>query len=136
MKKTKLLMIALMASLLALGSGCVLFVAGALVAGGVAGYSYVNGELKVTAGATVNQAYDASLSAMSDLQFTVTSKTKDALQGEIDARNSSNTAIVIKLKYMSNTATEIRIRVGTFGDKTMSDMILDKIKSHLPTSGS
>ena len=125
-----------MASLLTLTNGCFLFVAGALVAGGVAGYSYVNGELKVTAGATMNEAYDASLSAMSDLQFTVTGKSKDALQGEVDARNSSNTAIVIKLKYVSNTATEISIRVGTFGDKTMSDMILDKIKSHLPSSGS
>ena len=119
MKKNQLLKIGLMAALLAFGSGCVLFVAGALAAGGVAGYSYVNGELKVTAGATVNQAYDASLSAMSDLQFTVASKSHDALVGEIDARNSANTAITIKLKYVSNTATEIRIRVGTFGDEAV-----------------
>ena len=113
-------------------NGCFLFVAGALVAGGVAGYSYVNGELTITAGATMNEAYSASVAAMDDLQFTVTGKSKDALEGQITARNASNTAISIKLKYVSNTATEIRIRVGTFGDKTVSDMILEKIKSHLP----
>ena len=52
-------------------------------------------------------------------------------RANLTARNASNTDINIKLKYLSNTSTEIRIRVGTFGDEAMSRTILNKINSHL-----
>jgi hypothetical protein len=37
----------------------------------------------------------------------------------------------VKLEKQSDTVTEIRIRVGTFGDEALSRQILDKIKTHL-----
>ena len=132
MKKTKLLLtVLLMASLLAFGSGCILFVAGAAAGAGVAGYAWVNGELESTEAASLSRTWEASLAAMQDLQFPVTSQAKDALEGNLTARNAKNTEIKIKLKYVSNTSTEIHIRVGTFGDETQSRAILSKIKEHL-----
>ena len=129
MKKTKLLLtVLLMASLLAFGSGCILFVAGAAAGAGVAGYAWVNGELESTEAASLSRTWEASLAAMQDLQFPVTSQAKDALEGNLTARNAKNTEIKIKLKYVSNTSTEIHIRVGTFGDETQSRAILSKIK--------
>ena len=135
MNTTKLLMTLLMAALLALGSGCVLFVAGAVAGAGVAGYAWVNGEIKTTVSASLNQSWQASLAAMNDLQFPVTSKAKDALEGDLTAQNAKDTTIKINLKYISNTSTEIRIRVGTFGDEALSRTILEKIRAHLPSQG-
>ena len=127
------MMTVLIASLLALTNGCFLFVVGAAAGAGAAGYAYVNGEEKTTVAFSMNQTWDASLAAMKDLQFPVTNQAKDALQGNLDARNASNTNISIKLKYIFNTSTEIRIRVGTFGDESLSRIILNKINSHLQT---
>jgi len=128
-------MAVLMASLLALTSGCFLFVVGAAAGGGAAGYAWVNGEVKITEGSSLNQTWDASLAAMKDLEFSVTEKSKDALSGYVTAQTADNKNIKINLKYISNTSTEIRIRVGTFGDEDLSRIILNKINNHL-TGGS
>jgi hypothetical protein len=135
MNTSKLLMTVLMASLLALTSGCFLFVVGAAAGAGAAGYAWVDGEVKTTEGFSMNQTWDASLAAMKDLEFTVTDKSKDALSGFLAAQSADNKTIKINLKYISKTSTEIRIRVGTFGDENLSRIILNKINSHL-TSGS
>jgi hypothetical protein len=128
MNKSNLLIAALMVSLLALTNGCILVVG---AAAGVAGYAYVDGEIKTTEAASLNQSWDASLAAMKDLEFTVTEKSKDALSGNVTAQTADNKTVKIKLKYISNTSTEIRIRVGTFGDENLSRTVLNKINSHL-----
>ena len=135
MNKTKVLMTVLMAAFLAFGTGCALFVVGAAAGAGAAGYAWINGEVEATLGASMNRTWDASLGAMQDLQFPVTSQAKDALEGNLTARNAKNTEIKIKVKYISNNSTEIYIRVGTFGDQEQSRIILDKIKARLQLSG-
>jgi predicted acyltransferase (DUF342 family) len=133
MNKTKLSMAALlMASLLTLTSGCIVLVG---AAAGVAGYAYVDGEIKATEAASLTQTWDASIAAMNDLEFTVTDKSKDALSGTVTAKTAKNKTVKIKLKYISNTSTELRIRVDTFGDESLSRIVLNKINSHLPTPG-
>jgi hypothetical protein len=129
--KIKLFITVLMLSLLSLTNGCFLFVVGAAAGAGVAGYAWVDGEVKATEASSLNQTWNATLAAMKDLEFPVTDRSKDALQGNVQARNASNTSISIKLKYMDKNSTEIRIRVGTFGDEAISHSILDKINSHL-----
>ena len=135
MNRTKLLMFGLMAALLVLTNGCFLFVVGAAAGGGAAGYAWVNGEVKTTEASSLNQTWDASLAAMKDLEFNVTDKSKDALSGNVTAQTADNKTIKINLKYISNTSTELRIRVDTFGDENLSRIILNKINSHL-TGGS
>ena len=112
-------------------SGCALFVVGAAAGAGAAGYAYVSGELKSTESASLERTRSAALAAMKDLQFVVTSQSKDALEAEVTARNSSDKKITIKLKKISEAATELRIRVGTFGDEPLSRVILEKIRKHL-----
>jgi uncharacterized protein DUF3568 len=129
--KTKILFMALLASVLVLSGGCI---APVLILGGVAvgagAVVYVNGELKDTEAVTYDNAYDATLAAMSDLKYTVVSQQKDVLTAQIMARSASDTKIQVTLNKQSGTVTEIRIRVGTFGDEALSKAILDKIKSH------
>jgi Protein of unknown function (DUF3568) len=126
----KLLMIGVTAMLLAAGSGCALFVVGGAAAAGAGGYAYVKGEVKSTEGASLDRAWQATLAAMKDLEYTVTKQGKDALAGELTARNAIGKEIYIYEKKVSDTATEISIRVGTFGDEAVSRTILMKIKSH------
>ena len=131
--KTKLLITVLMASLLAFVSGCALFVVGAAAGAGAGGYAWYNGEITTTEGASLDRTWNATLAAVKDLEFPVTDQAKDALEAHLTARNASNTNISIKLKNLSNTSTEIRIRVGTFGDEALSRTILNKINSRLQT---
>ena len=129
--KTKLFAVLLLASLLAFGSGCALLVVGAAAGAGAGGYAYVNGEIKATESASLDTMWNATLAGLKDLNFPVISQSKDALQAQLTARNSSDKKIVITLKKLSASATEIRIRVDTFGDEPLSQTVLNQIKSHL-----
>jgi hypothetical protein len=109
----------------------VLFLVGGAAAAGAGTVAYVNGELKDTEGVAYDKVYGATLTAMNDLQYAVVGKEKDAVNAKITARTGSDKKVEVKLAKQSATVTEIRIRVGTFGDESLSRQILDKIKAHL-----
>ena len=127
--KTKIWFVMLLAAVLALGSGCALFVVGAAAGAGAGTYAYMNGELKETEGVSYDAVYSATLAALGDMQYAVESKPKDAAKATITARTSTDKKVVVTLIKQSATVTEIHIRVGTFGDENLSRQILDKIKS-------
>lgn len=112
---------------LLLSYGCALVVGGAAGAGAVA---YVRGELKALEDVTLDRAWPAAKQAMSDLEFMVTDSEKDAFNGRLTARGAGDKKIVVSLKKESDAVTEIRIRVGSFGDEAMSRKILETIKKH------
>jgi Protein of unknown function (DUF3568) len=128
--KNKWLMAVLLAGVLAFNGGCALFLVGGAAAAGAGTVAYVNGELKETEGVAYDTAYDATLAAMNDLQYAVTDKSKGPLTTKILARTSGDKKIQVTLEKQSATVTDICIRVGTFGDESLSRQILDKIKSH------
>ncbi len=111
-------------------TGCALFLIGAGAAAGAGAVVYVSGELKASDEVSVDRAYAAALRAMDDLQFRVTKKQKDALAAEIVARRADDTPITIRIKRQSEAVTEVRIRVGVWGDEALSRAIHDKIRSH------
>jgi hypothetical protein len=128
--KTKVLLAVLMAAALPFGSGCALFLVGGAAAAGAGTVAYVNGELEETEGVAYDTAYDATLAAMNDMQYAVVDKSKAGVEAKILARTSGDKKIQITLNKQSASVTEIHIRVGTFGDESLSRQILDKIKSH------
>ena len=128
--KTTMLSVMFLAAVLTLGSGCALFLIGGAAAAGAGGYAYVNGELKDTESVSLDKAYKATAAAMSDLQYAVVSKPKDAMTAKFTARTAADKKIEVTLNKQSATVTEIIIRVGTFGDEDLSRQILDKIKGH------
>ena len=103
-----------------------LFLFGGAAGAGTVGY--VGGELKSTEKVSLNRAWNATQKAMNNLEFTTTSKEKDAFNGKLIAKGATNKTIKIKLNRQSDTLTEIRIRVGTFGDESLSLQILESIK--------
>lgn len=131
MKAIKYLITPLLGVALVLQTGCALLLVGGGAAAGVGGYAYVKGELKATEKASLDKVWDASLAAMQELQFAVTAQAKDALTGELTARTAQDKKVTIQLKALPDSSTEIKVRVGTFGDEALSLVIMDKIKKHL-----
>ena len=119
-----------LAAVAALSNGCLLFVAAAGAGAGVGTYAYVSGELQATETVTLDKAWDASQAAMKDLSYSITEKQKDALQAKLVARGAGDKRVEVKLEKKSETVTQIGIRVGTFGDETLSRQILATMKSH------
>ena len=115
---------------LLVNNGCPAIFVGA-AAGGAAGagaVAYIGGELKSTEEVSLNRAWKATERAMHDLDFRITDKAKDALEAQLKASGAGGKKIQVVLKRISKGRTEIRIRVGTFGDESLSLQILDKIK--------
>ena len=129
--KSKALVVSVIALTMVIAlSGCALFLIGAGVAIGAGTVAYAGGELKAADEVTMDRAWNATLKAMQDLEFKVTKSQKDALAAEIVARRADDRRIVVRLKKQTDQVTELRIRVGTFGDEGLSRLIYDKIKSH------
>jgi hypothetical protein len=129
--KSKWMTAVLLAVAVAAGSGCAVVVVGAAAGAGAGGYAYIKGEAKATEAASLDRTWTATLTAMKDLQFPIISQTKDALQGLVVARNASDKKITVKVEKVGEATTEVRVRIGTFGDEALSRVIIDKIKSHL-----
>ncbi len=117
--------------LLGLASGCAVVAVGAAAGAGAAGYAYVSGVLKSTESASLDRTWNATLAAMKEMDFPVTRQRKDALEAELIARNAGDKKISIRLRKVTEQATEVQIRVGTFGDETASRAILERIKKRL-----
>jgi hypothetical protein len=112
-------------------NGCpALFVSAA--AGGAAGagtVAYIGGELKSTERVSLNRAWKATQTAIADLELIMTEKAKDAFDAELKATGAGGKKIKVALKRISDSTTEIRIRVGTFGDEPLSLQILESIRN-------
>ncbi|GAB63850.1 hypothetical protein KSU1_D0541 [Candidatus Jettenia caeni] len=124
----KLPFIILLGIVLLSGGGCAALRGGGAAAGTVA---YVMGELRSMEEASLERTWEAAQKTMEDLEFIVTSKQKDVLTARLIARGANDKKIVIQLKKVSEDLTEVRIRVGTFGDESLSRQILERLKKNL-----
>jgi len=61
----------------------------------------------------------------------VTAQEKDGLSGRITARAAGDRKGTVRLRKVTGTTTEIRIRVGTWGDEAASRQILESIQRRL-----
>ncbi|MBI1841049.1 MAG: DUF3568 family protein [Verrucomicrobia bacterium] len=104
---------------------------GAGAAAGVAGVAYANGELKTSLEASLDNAYAAAQAAMKDFQFSIKKTAKDVLYAKVEATTAQDKSVQITLNKTSDKITELRIRVGVFGDESLSRSIHEKIKARL-----
>jgi hypothetical protein len=131
MKLRTVLTVSVLGVCLVLQSGCALFLVGAGAAAGAGGYAWYNGELSSVESGSIEKAWAASQAAMKDLEFTITEQGKDSLTAHLTARTARDKKVTVNLKKQTEKLTEIKIRVGTFGDEALSSQILAKIKAHL-----
>ena len=127
MNKTYIVLLSLMVSL-PFVSGCAVILAGGAGAGTVA---YIKGELQTNLEASLEKSIEATRSAVENLKFIKISEKVDKLTGEIIARTSQDKKITIKLNKVTENTTKISIRVGMFGDQSLSHSLLEEIKKEL-----
>lgn len=125
----KLVTVLIAAGITCTSSGCiVLAIGGAAGAGGIA---YAKGNKKRTYGQSIDDVSQATLNALADLELNVTDHTHDQIKGRIDAYTATGDHVKIKLENLGR-ATELDLRVNTFGNNSISQMILDRIDQYLP----
>ena len=130
MNLNKLLIASLFFSTMISSSGCAVVLLGAGGAAGAGTVAYVGGELKSSENVSLDRAWNASQVAIGSMGFTVTSQEKDGFSGKLIARGAEDRRVTVKLKKQTDEVTQIGIRVGTFGDKTLSRQVLEEIKKH------
>lgn len=101
-------------------------------AGSAAGaYAYVMGELQRTYPKEYDQVWQATKKALQELEFPLESETRDAISGNIRARRADGTLVSIHIKRNPSETVTIGIRVGTFGDRDVSEIIHQRIAKNL-----
>jgi hypothetical protein len=84
----------------------------------------------VVMGDTV-EATKAAAEVMEDMKFTITENVSTKVDGVVKARTARDVPVVINITSAGEDLSKVSIRVGDFGDESMSLMILDKIKAEL-----
>jgi len=114
--------------------GVTVFQVGCLMLGavgaGVSAGMYAGGDLEAKSSKPVAEVYTVVEQACKDLEFDIYKQEKKPFSGLIVA-NSDFGKVAFKMKSKSLTETELSIRVGTFGDKGASELILAKLKPNL-----
>lgn len=131
MKRKTLFLLGILGVGMTLCGGCLVVAVGGAAAAGAGTVAYLRGELQTTVDASLERAVAASQQALKDLKMPVTAEERDGISGRITARAAGDKKVVIRTRKVTGTATELGIRVGTWGEETMSHQILDRIKQHL-----
>ena len=130
----KVILALILASYSILFVGCVTAWLLGGVAVGIGTYSYLNGELERKYPVGFDKAWQGTVTAMEQLQFTKESSNRDGLAGKLEARRSDGTPIIISFELISDKVTSIKVRVGMFGDQEISERIHERIKENLGLS--
>ena len=108
-------------------TGCLVAVAG----GAAAGTAYVLGKLESSLEADLKKSDYAVTKAMKKLELIKISNDKTALEAVHVYRNSKDEKITVTLEKFTGKTTKIFIKVGLFGDESLSYTILETVKENL-----
>ncbi len=111
-------------------SGCAAFLLATGAAAGAGTFAYVTGELRAVDEVELETAHKAAIEAVEELNFAVLYKEKDAIHSRIEASTAADTDVKIKMEKTSDSLTEIRIRVGIIGNKSLSQRILETMREN------
>jgi len=123
------LLVALLLGISAAGlTGCVAVVAAGAAGTGVAWY---RGRLEANLDQNIETVFAASQKALAQLEFANISNKKSSVDAQLVSRTALDKKVEITLQKVTDRSTKVMIRVGVFGDETLSMSILDKIKAAL-----
>jgi hypothetical protein len=129
----RLLILAVFGGILLAQSGCLVAAVGACAGAGGA-YAYYHGNVSDDYSAEFGQVYQASKEALADMAMPVITEKHDGLTGTIESSLSDGTKVTISLeekpriKPEDGHTTEVGVRVGYFGDQSLSSNMMDKIR--------
>ena len=90
-------------------------------------YKYLEGNLQRDYIGPPDKLWQATLTAMDDLQVASEVQERDYFGGLVKGIMHDGTKITIKMKRLTDNSTEVGVRVGVFGDMKRSEVIHNKI---------
>ena len=100
-------------------------------AGGAGGTVYVKGKLEEVINWPVIDVHAASKEALTDLRLPIIEDRADSFIAKLKSTYADGKNVWIDIKWVTDKASKIVIRVGLIGDLTRSQKILERIKSYL-----
>jgi hypothetical protein len=130
----------LLASLLAVASGCAAAIVGACAGAGTLGYLYYNGVLYRDYPASLAVTAQGVKAALRQLEFPITGEKSDTGTATITTRTADGHNVSIYMNVIPSAIpaegalTRVGIRVGFAGDDVVSAKILDEITRQIAPS--
>ena len=110
-------------------SGCFALLAGAAVGAGT--IAFVNGDLEYNFDASAEKVHNASVRALRKLALPISQDVSDTHNAKIKAKYADGKEVSISIEALTEKSSKLQIRVGTFGDQTRSENILNTIQKYL-----
>lgn len=98
---------------------------------GTSAIAFATGELRTTEEATIDAALAACQAATGRLGYEDVSVDRKAERVRLQATTASGDPVVIRLLAQGPERTDLRIRIGTFGDEAASRLVLEEIHQSL-----
>lgn len=95
------------------------------------GFTYLRSQLTGVLQAALPAVETATKAAMEELDFVAVDVVSDKLKGTINARMADGTKVSIKIEAVDFESTALKIKVGTWGDQSISVQILRHIQKQL-----
>ncbi len=116
-----------------LAAGCAEVMTTKVTAPGVAAYNL--GDLGTVESVSLERTWTAVQAAIKKLELIEVKTTKDGLEAKLEARSSQDRTVVVIVRRLSASSTELHIRIGTFGDEAYSRQVLEAIHAELGVTG-
>ncbi|MHC4714925.1 MAG: DUF3568 family protein, partial [Planctomycetota bacterium] len=80
---------------------------------------------------TVQRTFDAVLKALGDADVIITSQDHGTDVGKVTGTASDGKKVIVDLKATGDKVTEVKVRVGTLGNRERSEYIISKIDARI-----
>jgi hypothetical protein len=94
-------------------------------------YNRASGWLSWAYPVPLERSYQATLVALERLDLRIQTKTLDGLEGRIKAIRADRTTVKVYLKPITDRTTEVKVKIGTFGDQEQAEYIHKNIRTQL-----
>ena len=121
----------LAATLPLMTTGCPVVLFGAGAAAGVGTFGWQAGWLRANMGEPIERVHRAAKSAIADFKIKLESESFKPSAGMVDGTMPDGRRVVVETKAVGPKETQVRVRVGLWGDQAMSLKIFEEIKKHL-----
>ena len=109
--------------------GCAVALLGVGAGVGIGTYKYVEGNLVRKYPLQYSRAWDATNSALENLQVSISNSMDEGGQGKIEAVRKDGEKVVIKINDEGQKVSIITVRVGMLGDRSIAESIHEAIAS-------
>ena len=118
-------------------SGCLLATTAGIAGGAAVGYAYCKGRVCETYNAGTEDTWAATRTALVELGMPIVKEERKGSEGFIESRTADGDRVRVYMEpEMSRIPAEgqisrVSVRVAVFGDRPVSDRILDQLGAHL-----